>query len=396
MKSINSVNFKGKRVLMRVDFNVPLNDDKKVTDDTRIREALPTIRKIVKDGGKLILMSHLGRPNGKVNLSMSLEPVAEQLSKLLGLKVHFERELISEQTVKEIEKLANGSVMLLENIRFYPGEEKGDEEFASRLATLGDAYINDAFGTAHRAHASTTLVAKHFPKDKYFGFLMEHEVINLEKVLKSDQHPYTAIIGGSKVSTKIDIIRNLIGKVDNMIIGGGMVFTFVKALGGEIGNSLYEADKVDEARETMLQMIAKGVNLILPMDVVAADKFANDANCKVLPSNEIPEGWMGLDIGPESIKKATQIILNSSMILWNGPMGVFEMEKFQKGTRSVAMAVASMTNAGGYSAIGGGDSVAAINKYELADMMSYVSTGGGAMLEYIEGLKLPGIKAIED
>lgn len=396
MKSINSVNFKGKRVLMRVDFNVPLNDDKKVTDDTRIREALPTIRKIVKDGGKLILMSHLGRPNGKVNLSMSLEPVAEQLSKLLGLKVHFERELISEQTVKEIEKLANGSVMLLENIRFYPGEEKGDEEFASRLATLGDAYINDAFGTAHRAHASTTLVAKHFPKDKYFGFLMENEVINLEKVLKSDQHPYTAIIGGSKVSTKIDIIRNLIGKVDNMIIGGGMVFTFVKALGGEIGNSLYEADKVDEARETMLQMIAKGVNLILPMDVVAADKFANDANCKVLPSNEIPEGWMGLDIGPESIKKATQIILNSSMILWNGPMGVFEMEKFQKGTRSVAMAVASMTNAGGYSAIGGGDSVAAINKYELADMMSYVSTGGGAMLEYIEGLKLPGIKAIED
>lgn len=396
MKSINSVKFKGKRVLMRVDYNVPLDENNKVTDDTRIRESLPTIKKIINDGGKLILMSHLGRPKGKVNVAMSLEPVAEQLSKLIGKKVHFERELISNQTVKEISKLNDGDIMLLENIRFYPGEEKGDEEFAELLSKLGDVYVNDAFGTAHRAHASTTIVAKHFPNDKFFGFLMENEIVNLEKVLSSDQRPYTAIIGGSKVSTKIDIIRNLIDKVDNMIIGGGMVFTFVKALGGNIGNSLYEEDKVEEARETLLQMISKGVNLILPVDVVAADQFSNDANRQILPSGEIPDGWMGLDIGPKSIEKASRLILSSSMVLWNGPMGVFEMENYQKGTRSIAMAVAAMTNAGGYSAIGGGDSVAAINKYDLADMMSYISTGGGAMLEYIEGIKLPGIKAIED
>ncbi|MBN2746065.1 MAG: phosphoglycerate kinase [Bacteroidales bacterium] len=396
MKSIQDVSFKGKRVLMRVDFNVPLDENGKVTDDTRIRESIASIQKIVNDGAKLILMSHLGRPKGKVNLSMSLEPVAEQLSKLVGKKVHFERELISEQTIKEIEKLNWGDIMLLENIRFYAGEESGDEDFSARLASLGDAYVNDAFGTAHRAHASTTIVAKYFPKDKYFGYLMDNEIVNLEKVLSSNIHPYTAIIGGSKVSTKIDIIRNLIGRVDNMIIGGGMVFTFIKALGGNIGNSLFEEDKVEEARQTILEMVAHGVNLILPADIVAADKFANDANRQIVAAGEIPDGWMGLDIGPKAIKKATEVILNSSMVLWNGPMGVFEMDNFQNGTRSVAIAVATVTNAGGYSAIGGGDSVAAINKYDLSSMMSYISTGGGAMLEYLEGLKLPGIAAIED
>jgi len=340
-------------------------------------------------------MSHLGRPKGKVNSDLSLEPVAEKLSQLLGRKVLFHAELIGDHTRSEISGMNAGEVMLLENIRFYPGEEKGDKDFAVELASLGNFYVNDAFGTAHRAHASTAIIAQFFKEDKAFGYLMENEIVNLEKVLNSNEHPYTAIIGGAKVSTKIEIIRNLIDKVDNMIIGGGMVFTFVKALGGEIGSSLFEEDKVDEARETLLEMIRKGVNVILPTDVIAADKFADDANQQTLSSGEIPDGWMGLDIGPVSIQKVTQTILNSSMILWNGPMGVFEMNSYQKGTKAVALAVASLTNNGGYSAVGGGDSVAAVNKYNLADMMSYVSTGGGAMLEYIEGKKLPGILAIE-
>jgi phosphoglycerate kinase len=395
MKSINDINFKGKRVLMRVDYNVPVNDQNHVTDDTRIRLSLPTLNKIINDGGKLILMAHFGRPKGKVNHSMSLEPVAEKLSELIGKTVHFERELIGDHTQKNIEGLKEGDVMLLENIRFYPGEEKGDNDFAAQLAKLGDAYVNDAFGTAHRAHVSTTILAEFFPNDKYFGLLMENEIVNLQKVMNSDEKPYTAIIGGSKVSTKIDIIRNLIDKVDNMIIGGGMVFTFIKALGGNIGNSLFEEDKVDEARETILEMVAKGVNLILPTDVKVADAFANDAQTKIVAAGEIPEGWMGLDIGPKSIEKATQTILQSSMVLWNGPMGVFEMPNFEQGTKAVAITVAALTSAGGYSAIGGGDSVAAVNQYNLADMVSYVSTGGGAMLEYIEGKTLPGIAAIK-
>ncbi len=381
---------------MRVDYNVPLDGDKNVTDDTRIRMSLPSVEKILNDGGKLILMSHLGRPKGKVNSDLSLEPIAEKLSQLLGRKVLFHAALIGDHTRSEISGMNAGEVMLLENIRFYPGEEKGDKDFAAELASLGNFYVNDAFGTAHRAHASTAVIAQFFKEDKAFGYLMENEIVNLEKVLNSNEHPYTAIIGGAKVSTKIEIIRNLIDKVDNMIIGGGMVFTFVKALGGEIGSSLFEEDKVDEARETLLEMIRKGVNVVLPTDVIAADKFADDANQQTLSSGEIPDGWMGLDIGPASIQKVTQTILNSSMILWNGPMGVFEMNSYQKGTKAVALAVASLTNGGGYSAVGGGDSVAAVNKYNLADMMSYVSTGGGAMLEYIEGKKLPGIKAIEE
>ncbi len=380
---------------MRVDYNVPLDAEKNVTDDTRIRMSLPTVKKILSDGGRLILMSHLGRPKGKVNPDLSLAPVAKHLSQLLGKDVVFLPELIGDDVRNAADGLRDGDVMLLENIRFYPGEEKGDKDFAAELASLGDFYINDAFGTAHRAHVSTAVIAEFFKEEKSFGFLMENEVVNLEKVLNSDEHPYTAIIGGAKVSSKIDIIRNLIGKVDNMIIGGGMVFTFVKALGGNIGGSLFEADKVDEARETLMAMIAAGVNIILPVDVVAADRFADDANTKILPSGEIPDGWMGLDIGPESIKKAVDTVLNSAMVLWNGPMGVFEMNSFQRGTKAVALAVASMTNAGGYSAVGGGDSVAAVNKYDLAGMMSYVSTGGGAMLEYIEGKELPGIKAVK-
>jgi len=396
MKSISKTNFKGKRVLMRVDYNVPLDADKNVTDDTRIRMSLPTVNKILNDGGKLILMSHLGRPKGKVNPDLSLKPVGEKLSELLGKPVIFHGKPINENTAAETSALKDGEVMLLENIRFYPGEEKGDKDFAHQLSAVGDFYVNDAFGTAHRSHASTAVIAQFFKTEKAFGYLMENEIVNLNKVLGSDEHPYTAIIGGAKVSTKIDIIRNLIDKVDNMIIGGGMVFTFVKALGGNIGSSLFEADKVEEARETLLEMVAKGVNLVLPVDVVAADKFADDANQKIRAAGDIPDGWMGLDIGPKSMEKAVNVILNSSMVLWNGPMGVFEMNSYQKGTKAVALAVASMTNAGGYSAVGGGDSVAAVNKYNLADMMSFVSTGGGAMLEFIEGKKLPGIKAIEE
>lgn len=381
---------------MRVDYNVPLDADKNVTDDTRIRMSLPTVNKILNDGGKLILMSHLGRPKGKTNPDLSLKPVAEKLSELLGKPVIFHGKPVDKNTAAETSALKDGEVMLLENIRFYPGEEKGDKDFAHQLSELGDFYVNDAFGTAHRSHASTAVIAQFFKTEKAFGYLMENEIVNLNKVLSSDEHPYTAIIGGAKVSTKIDIIRNLIDKVDNMIIGGGMVFTFVKALGGDIGSSLFEADKVEEARETLLEMVAKGVNVVLPVDVVAADKFANDANQKIRTAGDIPDGWMGLDIGPESMVKAVKVILDSSMVLWNGPMGVFEMNSYQKGTKAVALAVASLTNAGGYSAVGGGDSVAAVNKYNLADMMSFVSTGGGAMLEFIEGKKLPGIKAIEE
>lgn len=395
MKTLQNFDFRGQRVIMRVDFNVPLNESFEVTDDTRIREALKSIRKIVDDGGKLVLMSHLGRPKAAPNSKYSLAPVAKKLAELMGKEVIFTGKLLGSETVVEVNSMKNGEIMLLENVRFYPGEEKGDKDFAAQLAALGDIYVNDAFGTAHRAHASTTIVAEFFPENKCFGYLMEHEIVNLEKVLGAKEKPYTAIIGGAKVSTKIDIIKNLIGKVDNMVIGGGMVFTFVKALGGNIGNSLFEEDKVELAKETLLEMMRHGVNVILPTDVVIADQFSNDANTQISASDSIPDGWMGLDVGPESRKKIAQTIAESKTILWNGPMGVFEMEKFQAGTKSVAVAVAAATEGGAYSAIGGGDSVAAINKYDMAEMMSYISTGGGAMLEYIEGKILPGIKAIK-
>jgi phosphoglycerate kinase len=324
-----------------------------------------------------------------------LAPVARELSKLIGKEVQFCSKPLGEEVSKAARNLKAGEIMLLENLRFYPGETKGDEALAKQLAGLADVYVNDAFGTAHRRHASTAVIAEFFPKDKYFGLLMEHEIVNLEKALNTKESPYTAVIGGAKVSSKIDIIRNLIPKVDNMIIGGGMSFTFLKALGGEIGSSLYEEDKLKLAREILDEMILNGVNIYLPTDVIAADKFDNEANRKTMPANEIPEGWMGLDIGPDSRKRFAMAINSSRMILWNGPMGVFEMENFSQGTKAIAISVASSTSGGAFSAIGGGDSVAAINKYELADMLSYVSTGGGAMLEYLEGKTLPGIAAIK-
>jgi len=395
MKSINDINFAGKRVIIRVDFNVPLNENQEVTDNTRIRGALPTIQKFLNDGAAIILMSHLGRPKGQVVPELSLAPVAKELSKLIGKEVHFCSKPLGKEVTEAAHNLKAGEIMLLENLRFYPGETKGDEALAKQLADLADVYVNDAFGTAHRRHASTAVIAEFFPTEKYFGLLMEHEIVNLEKALNTKESPYTAVIGGAKVSSKIDIIRNLIPKVDNMIIGGGMSFTFLKALGGEIGSSLYEADKLDLAREILDEMILNGVNIYLPTDVIAADKFDNDANRKTLAANAIPNGWMGLDIGPESRKRFAMAINSSRMILWNGPMGVFEMENFAQGTKAIAISVASSTSGGAFSAIGGGDSVAAINKYELADMLSYVSTGGGAMLEYLEGKTLPGIAAIK-
>jgi phosphoglycerate kinase len=341
-------------------------------------------------------MSHLGRPKGKVVKELSLEPVANELSKLIGQEVLFCKEPLGDVVKDAASKLATGQIMLLENLRFYAGETKGDEALAKQLSELADVYVNDAFGTAHRRHSSTAVIADYFPNDKYFGLLMEHEIVNLEIALNTKNAPYTAVIGGAKVSSKIDIIRNLIPKVDNMIIGGGMSFTFLKALGGEIGGSLYEEDKLALAREILDEMILNGVNIYLPTDVIAADKFANDANIQTVKSNEIPDGWMGLDIGPESQKRFAMAVNSSRMILWNGPMGVFEMDKFSAGTKAIAISVAATTTGGAFSAIGGGDSVAAINKYELADMLTYVSTGGGAMLEYLEGKTLPGIKAILD
>ena len=396
MQSIKDINFAGKRVIIRVDFNVPLNDQLEVTDDTRIRGAIPTIKKFLNDGASIILMSHLGRPKGQVVKELSLEPVAKELSKLIEQEVLFCKEPLGDVVKGAATKLQAGQIMLLENLRYYAGETKGDETLAKQLSELADVYVNDAFGTAHRRHSSTAVIAAYFPNDKYFGLLMEHEIVNLEIALNTKSAPYTAVIGGAKVSSKIDIIRNLIPKVDNMIIGGGMSFTFLKALGGEIGSSLYEEDKLELAREILDEMILNGVNIYLPTDVVAADKFANDANIKVIKSNEIPEGWMGLDIGPESQKRFAMAVNSSRMILWNGPMGVFEMDNFSNGTKAIAISVAATTTGGAFSAIGGGDSVAAINKYDLADMLTYVSTGGGAMLEYLEGKTLPGIKAILD
>ncbi len=394
MKSINDLSFANKKVIIRVDFNVPLNAEFEITDDTRILGAIPTIKKLLSDGSSIILMSHLGRPKGEVNSAYSLAPVAKDLSNKLGLEVVFIAEVLTEKVISTAANLKDGQVMLLENLRFSMGETKGDEAFAKQLASLADVYVNDAFGTAHRRHASTAVIAEYFPHDKYFGLLMEHEIVNLERALKTKEVPYTAVIGGAKVSSKIDIIRNLIPKVDNMIIGGGMSFTFIKAMGGEIGNSLYEEDKLDLAKEILHEMILAGVNIYLPFDVVIADAFSNDANKQIVSADQIPAGWMGLDIGPESTKKFAQTIINSRMILWNGPMGVFEMDNFAKGTKSIAIAVAAASAGGAFSAIGGGDSVAAINKYELGDMLSYVSTGGGAMLEYLEGKVLPGIEAI--
>ncbi|MDQ0967582.1 phosphoglycerate kinase [Flavobacterium sp. W4I14] len=395
MNTIDQFDFKDKKALIRVDFNVPLDDEFKITDDKRIRAALPTISKILKDGGAVILMSHLGRPKDGPTDKYSLKHILSDLSALVGVEVKFADDCIGENAVKQAADLKPGEVLLLENLRFYKEEEKGDVAFAEKLSKLGDVYVNDAFGTAHRAHASTSIIAQFFPDAKYFGYLMASEVENAEKILNHAERPFTAIMGGAKVSDKILLIEKLLDKVDNLIIGGGMAYTFAKAQGGEIGTSLLEADKQALSLELIEKAKAKGVNLILPVDTVIADKFANDADKKDVDSGHIPVDWMGLDIGPKSVVLFQDVIKNSKTLLWNGPMGVFEMESFQVGTKAVAEAVVAATkDNGAFSLIGGGDSAAAIAKFGMEDEVSYVSTGGGALLEYMEGKELPGVKAI--
>ena len=396
MKNIDQYNLKDKRVIVRVDFNVPLNEKFEITDDTRIRAAMPTVKKILSSGGSVILMSHLGRPKDGPTDKYSLRHLLGDLESKLDMKVQFANDCIGEEATEKAAALKPGEVLLLENLRFYKEEEKGDENFAKKLALLADVYVNDAFGTAHRAHASTAIIARFFPGASLFGYLMQDEVSSLEKVTKSPDRPLTAVLGGAKVSGKIEIINNLIDKVDNLIIGGGMMFTFIKALGGQVGNSLVEEDLIPTALDAIEKAKANGVKLLIPTDTVIADSFSNEANQKTVAANSIPDGWMGLDIGHETIQAFTEVILNSRTILWNGPMGVFEFVNFAQGTRDIALAIAKATSSGTFSLVGGGDSVAAVNKYDLADKVSYVSTGGGAMLEYIEGKELPGVKAIQE
>jgi phosphoglycerate kinase len=394
MKTIDTYNFTNKRVLVRVDFNVPLDDNLRITDTNRIDATLPTIRKILGGGGSVILMSHLGRPKSGPENKLSLKHLIPYLSEKLGIPVLFADDCIGESARTMAANLKSGQVLMLENLRFYKEEEKGDLEFTAKLAALGDAFMNDAFGTAHRAHASTTLIASHFPNDKMFGLLMEKEVRSITKVLKEAQKPFTAVLGGAKVSGKVEIINHLMDKVDNLIIGGGMMFTFIKAMGGKIGGSLVENDLLELATNTIEGARLRGINLVLPVDAIAANAFAENAETQLCKAGEIFDGWMGLDIGPETVKLFSDIIENSKTILWNGPMGVFEMCSFQAGTKSIAKSIAAATSKGAFSLIGGGDSVAAINKFKLADQVSYVSTGGGAMLEFIEGKELPGVTAI--
>lgn len=396
MATIADYNFKGKKVLVRVDFNVPLNEKFEITDDTRIKGALPTLKKILDDGGALILMSHLGRPKGQVLKEYSLKHIVSDLHKALAVEINFAEDCVGEDAKKKAAALKNGEVLLLENLRFHKEEEAGDEGFAKKLSELGDVYVNDAFGTAHRAHASTSVIARFFEGKKYFGYLMGEELKNAKKILTSPDRPFTAIMGGAKVSDKIQLIESLLEHVDNLIIGGGMAYTFVKARGGEIGESLVELDKLDLANELVVKAKEKGVNLYLPTDSQIADRFANDAEVYVGPNDEIPADKMGLDIGSKSALEFAEIIRGSKTILWNGPMGVFEMDTFAKGTKAVADAIIEATNKGAFSLIGGGDSAAAITKFGYADQVSYVSTGGGALLEYMEGKVLPGVKAIED
>ena len=396
MKTIDAISFAGKKALIRVDFNVPLDSNYHITDDNRMTAALPTMEKILKDGGAVILMSHLGRPKDGPTDKYSLRHLIPHLSDLLGQKVEFANDCIGEEAVTKAKALQKGEVLLLENLRFYKQEEKGDKDFAEKLSKLGDVYVNDAFGTAHRAHASTSVIAQFFPKAKYFGYLMAAELKNAEKVLNGAVKPFTAIMGGAKVSDKIELIDRLLDKVDNLIIGGGMAYTFAKAQGGSIGKSLVEDDKLDLANTLIKKAKDKGVNLLLPTDSVIADNFSNDANTEVAQNHDIKEGWMGLDLGPDSIAEFSKVIESSKTILWNGPMGVFEMEKFEAGTKAIAEAVVRATENGAFSLIGGGDSAAAVAKFHFTDEVSYVSTGGGALLEYMEGKELPGVVAINE
>lgn len=397
MKTIDQCDFKDKKALIRVDFNVPLDKDFTITDDKRMRAALPTITKILNDGGSVILMSHLGRPKGGPEEKYSLKHILGDLSRMLDIEVKFADDCIGADAEEKAKNLIPGQVLLLENLRFYKEEEKGDKDFAGKLAKLGDIYVNDAFGTAHRAHASTSIIAEFFPEKKYFGYLMAEELKNAEKINNNADKPFTAIMGGAKVSDKILLIESLLDKVDNLIIGGGMAYTFAKAQGGEIGTSLLEEDRMELCLQLIEKAKAKGVNLLLPLDTVIADKFDNDAQKKDVDTGTIPADWMGLDIGPKTIAAFTEVIKNSKTLLWNGPMGVFEMANFEVGTRAIANAVVAATKENGaFSLIGGGDSAAAIAKFNLEDEVSYVSTGGGALLEYMEGKELPGVKAIND
>lgn len=396
MLNMDTFDFKGKKALVRVDLNVPLDAQGNVTDDNRTRAIVPTVKKILGDGGSAILMSHLGRPKGKVVPAMSLKPVAAHLEGLLGVPVLFATDCVGPDAQQKAAALKPGQVLVLENLRFHPEEEAGDEAFSKALAALGDVYVNDAFGTAHRAHASTTIVARSFPTAKLFGYLIENELKSVGKVLGDPQRPLCAIVGGAKVSSKIEVLENLLGKCDEVIIGGGMAFTFIKAQGGKVGASLVEDDHIGTAQAILQAAMDKGVQLHLPTDAVVADAFAANANTDLCPANAIPDGWMGLDIGPATIKTFGDAIKRSRTILWNGPMGVFEMPAFQKGTIAIANAVADATAYGAFSLVGGGDSVAAVNQFKLADKISYVSTGGGAMLEYLEGKVLPGIAAVQE
>ncbi len=397
MKTLNDINFKGKKALVRVDFNVPLDKDFKVTDNTRILAAKPTIDKILMDGGSVILMSHLGRPKAKED-KYSLRHILPELEKVLGQKIKFVPDSIGKEVEETVKNLKPGEILLLENLRFYPEEKKGDKDFAKALADLGaDYYINDAFGTAHRAHASTAVIAQYFDKDhKAAGKLLEKEVTSIQKALDKGQKPVTAIIGGAKVSSKIGVIENLLNKVDNLIIVGGMAYTFLKALGNKIGDSIVEDDKIDLAKKILAEAKAKGVNVILPVDLVIADRFSNEAHTKVVSADNIPDGWQGLDIGPKTRELIDDLIQNSKTIIWNGPAGVFEFAKFAKGTESIGLSIGKASEKGAYSLVGGGDSVAAVKKLGLTDKISYISTGGGALLEMLEGKKLPGIAALTE
>lgn len=395
MKTISDFNFNSKKAIIRVDFNVPLDENFNVTDTSRIVAAKPTVDKILADGGSVILMSHLGRPKGKED-KYSLKHILKTVSEVLGVEVKFATDCIGEVAETAAKNLQPKEVLLLENLRYYAEEEAGDVDFAKKLASLGDIYVNDAFGTAHRAHASTAIIAQFFPNSKCFGLLMEKEITSLNKVLKDSEKPVTAVLGGSKVSTKITIIENILDKVDHMIIGGGMTFTFIKALGGNVGDSICELDKLDLALEILHKAKEKHVHIHIPVDVVAANAFSNDAETQIVDVRHIPDGWQGLDAGPKSLENFKEVIMNSKTILWNGPLGVFEMENFAHGTITLGEYIADATANGAFSLVGGGDSVSAVKQFGLEDKVSYVSTGGGAMLEMLEGRILPGIAAILD
>lgn len=394
MKTINDFNFKNKKALIRVDFNVPLDAEFNVADDNRITAAKPTIKKILEDGGSAVLMSHLGRPDGKVNPDLSLEHICKKVSEVLGVNVKFSKECVGPKAEKAVADLKNGEVLLLENLRFHPEEEKGDANFAEQLSKLGDFYVNDAFGTAHRAHASTTIVAQFFPEKKCFGSLMAKEIEAIEKIMRTGEKPVTAILGGAKVSSKITIIENILDKVDHLIIGGGMTYTFVKARGGKVGDSICEDDKMDLALEILEKAKEKGVQVHIPVDVLIADDFSPTANTKIVAVDQIPDGWQGLDAGPKTLETFREVLQKSKTILWNGPVGVFEMEPFAHGTIAIGNYIDEATQNGAFSLVGGGDSVAAVKQFGFEDKVSYVSTGGGAMLESLEGKTLPGIAAI--